>query len=87
MAQLEALMSHAELVRWMAYDAVEPIGQRRIDDGFRLLATLIYGANRGPDSPSLGPSDFLKAWEPPVEIDLEAEAAAWAAFLERRAGA
>ncbi|API58860.1 hypothetical protein BSL82_05665 [Tardibacter chloracetimidivorans] len=83
LAQLEASLSHAELVRWMAYDAVEPIGQRRIDDGFRLLAALIYSANRGKDSPELGPEDFLKTYEPPVEQDPMAEAAALAAFLDR----
>src|SRR3546814_16577576 len=71
-AQLEASMSHAELVRCMAYDLVEPIGQRRTDDGFRLLATLIYGANRGADSQSLGPDrkSVVEGKSVSVRVDL-----------------
>lgn len=82
-AHLSASLSHAELVQWMAFDAVEPIGQRRIDDGFRLLAMLIYSANRGKDSPVLKPGDFLTTWEPPVEPDPLAEVARINAFFGR----
>lgn len=52
----------------MAYDLLEPFGQRRADDGTRLLATLLFNPNRGDGQP-LAPNDFLKVWTDPAAAE------------------
>lgn len=80
-------LSSSELSEWMAYSTLEPFGQRRSDDGFRVVASLIFNSNRGKDQRPLEPSDFLRVWEPPQPPDPEAEAAALDDFLGRLAAA
>ncbi len=71
----------AELTEWQAYDLLEPFGGPRADDRARLIAALIYNANRPEQADALGTSDFLKVWEDPEEAEARALAAAhaWAA--------
>jgi hypothetical protein len=61
----------------MAFDAIEPFGQRRTDDGFRLIAALLFNANKDTTTTAMMPGDFLKVWEDPGV----AEAAKLAALL------
>lgn len=58
--ELEVSLSSHELSEWVAYAAIEPFGQGRADDGFRLLASMFYNANRGKGSRPLTAADFLK---------------------------
>jgi hypothetical protein len=67
-AELQSVLSSAELTEWMAYSLVEPFGQPRADDAARLLASLAVNAASSSGQPAT-PADFLKTWEPPVEDD------------------
>mgnify|MGYP001446350907 CR=1 FL=1 len=82
--ELARLLTSEELTEFMALDLIEPFGQRRLDDGFRLLAALIYNSNLGAGMKPLMPGDFLKVWEPPVERDLKAEAEAIFKYFQKR---
>lgn len=82
--ELGAALTSAEMTEFLALDLVEPFGQKRTDDGFRLLACLLYNSNRGKDQPALMPSDFLGVWEPVAPKDPELQMREVEAFLERR---
>ncbi|MGK2287249.1 phage tail assembly protein T [Pedomonas sp. V897] len=82
--ELGRLLTSEELTEFMALDLVEPFGQRRMDDCFRLLAALIYNSNLAGGAKVLMPGDFLKVWEPPVERDLKAEAEAIYQYFQKR---
>lgn len=82
--ELGAALTSAELTELMAFDLIEPYGTERTMDGFRLLACLKYNSTIGPDQKPLMPADFLKVYEPPVERDEEAEAAALFRHFEKR---
>lgn len=58
--ELEVSLSSRELSEWIAYSALEPFGQDRTDDGFRLLASMLFNTNRGKGARALAPGDFLK---------------------------
>lgn len=58
--ELELSLSSRELSEWIAYSSFEPFGQGRSDDGFRLLASMLYNINRGKNARPLSADDFLK---------------------------
>jgi len=64
-AELERTLTSHELAEWAAYNIVEPFGQPRTDDGFRLLAYALFNANRGKNAKPFEMGEFLKVWEPP----------------------
>jgi len=68
----------------MGFSLIEPFGSSHSDDGARLVAAMLYNSNRGKDAPALQPSDFLKAWAPPVEFDHMAGLRRLDAMLQRR---
>jgi len=84
-AELEQSLTSRELTEWMAFYRIAPFGQVRDDDRMRALLALMFNVNRGKDAQPAAPSDFLKTWEPPVEIDHAAEAAMLEAHFERLA--
>ena len=55
-----ARMSAAEFAEWMAFDSLEPIGQRREDLRMAVLAALIANQWRGKDTEPYKPADMLK---------------------------
>lgn len=70
----------AEIAEWQAYERLEPFGQRRLDDGMRLLAAILVNANRGQHSPAVEPHEFLRAWSPVAAAETDEEAAVRALF-------
>lgn len=53
-------MSAREFAEWMAFDSLEPIGQRREDLRMAVLAALIANQWRGKDTEPYKPADMLK---------------------------
>lgn len=52
-------ISSTELSEWMAFDAIDPIGELRGDARNGILASLIYNVNRGKDVKPSTPIDFM----------------------------
>lgn len=70
-------MSGEELVEWMAYDQLEPIGGTRAEQlmnyRFAMLCSLIANCNRGPKQRAYKIDDFmidtLKKFQEPTPIE------------------
>ena len=58
-------LSSRQLTEWMAYDQLEPFGERRADLRMAVLASLIANANRDPDKrrEPFTPADFMPRFE------------------------
>ncbi len=58
-------ISSRQLTEWMAYDQLEPFGERRADLRMAILASLIANANRDPDKrrEPFSPADFMPRFE------------------------
>ena len=54
-----AHISSRELSEWAAFDAQEPIGERRVDLLVAYLMSLIANVNRGKDQKAFEVKDFL----------------------------
>lgn len=54
-------MSSAEFAEWMAYDRLEPVGQRRDDVRMAFLAALIANQWRGKESEPVTPDAILRS--------------------------
>lgn len=78
-------ISSRELSEWMIFDSVEPIGDRRSDWQFAMLAAMIANVNRDrkkrsqPYTPNDFVPDFEKRWESARSPD---EATPWEHLLE-----
>ena len=71
-------MTSAELAEIMAFNMLEPIGQERIVDGFRLLASGSFTR----DGKAIPTAEFLPVWRPQSEIKQEESAAKLRAWLD-----
>lgn len=69
--ELQARMDSAEFTEWQAFDALEPIGERRADLRMALLCQLIANINRDPKRAAYSINDFLLFREPAVPADPE----------------
>lgn len=81
-------MSWHQLHAWQEYYALEPFGEEAAWLRNAMLCSLIYGANRGPNSPQRTPMDFMpfaengKPRRKPGHKVTRAEAeASWASFV------
>jgi len=52
-------MTSSELSEWMAYDSLEPFGERRADLRAGIISSLIFNVNRGKNVKPKSPMDFL----------------------------
>lgn len=80
MQELGATLSYAEFIEWQAFFALEPFGSEVGDQRAALVAATIANANRSPETPPFGLSDFmldrslrLSEPEPVPEQDLTPE--------------
>lgn len=64
-------MDSAEFTDWMAFDAIEPIGERRADLRMAQLCQLIANINRDPKQGAYALDDFLLFREPAAPVDPE----------------
>ena len=64
MAELQARMSYAEFVDWLAYYQIEPFGGVRGDLHAALVAAIIANANRDPKKrrKPYTPGEFMPDW-------------------------
>lgn len=58
-AQCQREVSAAEFSEWMAYDRIEPFGERRADLRAGIVAAVTANAFRGKDSKPFQASDFM----------------------------
>ena len=56
---LAQTMTWSQLRDWQEYYALEPFGEEAAWLRNAMLCSLIYGANRGPNSPQRTPIDFM----------------------------
>lgn len=86
-AELEARMTRSELVEWMAYDSLAPIGERRADLRAGIIAATLANVHRGKQQKPLAPTAFMP-FEPEPPRDPKAEEArlraGFAALKERQ---
>lgn len=61
--ELDRSMTAEELRAWIAFDAVEPIGERRGDLRLGILTALTANVHRDPKAPPFRPLDFIP-WDP-----------------------
>ena len=64
-AELLARTSSRELSEWMAFDAIEPLGDRRLDVLLASFMALFANANRDPKKRrrAFKVEDFLPQWD------------------------
>lgn len=78
-------MSSAELSDWVAFNAVEPIGERATQATIAILSSMFYHANRSKEQPPLSDLDYFMVGDPGAspqpEIDPEAKLRAFKAGL------
>lgn len=67
--ELQARMGSDEFTEWMAFDAIDPIGERRADYRMAQLCQLLANINRDPARPAYALDDFLLFREPAVPAD------------------
>lgn len=60
-------LTSEELTEWMVYDAMEPIGQHRLDYGFGILSALVANVNRKKGGKPFRPIDFMPFLRDPDE--------------------
>jgi len=63
--ELLATISSAELTMWRAFDTLQPIGDWRHDLGHGVVASTLANVNRGKNSESFSPRDFMPLMEKP----------------------
>lgn len=51
-------MSSAEFAEWVAWNRLEPLGERRADLRMAVLASVIANARRAENTPPIKPADF-----------------------------
>lgn len=70
-----ARISSRELVEWMAFDAVEPLGESRADLRMGIVAATVANVNRASNQPAVAPADFVPGYwdEEPDEEDAPAD--------------
>lgn len=59
MGEMMERMSSAEYHGWIAYNRMEPIGEFRADLRSAVVASTGYNIQRGKNSPSKSPKDFM----------------------------
>tara|TARA_Y100000310_G_scaffold345359_1_gene464118 strand:- start:3952 stop:4218 length:267 start_codon:yes stop_codon:yes gene_type:complete len=72
--QLLQNIDSRELAEWAAYHSIEPIGGMRGDLQAGIVASTIANVNRGKDTKSFSPSDFMpigKEAEDQTEDDMK----------------
>lgn len=62
--ELSSSLSSRELMEWMAFDSMEPIGDRRGDLQNAMLMCLLANINRDPKKSPYRVSDFIPTYEP-----------------------
>jgi len=60
--ELEASISHQELVNWQGFNLIEPIGDNRQDIQFAALLQLLTNIYRKPQTEPYPLSEFLFNW-------------------------
>lgn len=58
-------MDSAEFTEWLAFDAIEPLPDRRVEAYLAQLAQILVNVNRRADTPPYALADFLLFREPP----------------------
>jgi len=58
-ARCQLEISSAEFGEWIAYQALEPFGDRVADIRMGTIASVIANTNRGKDTPPFKPLDFV----------------------------
>jgi len=78
-----ANISSRELSEWIAYDAVSPIGESRLDLLFAYLMAVLVNVHKGKDDTPASPEDFLiDFWAERVEREPEQSLEEQRAILE-----
>ncbi len=74
-AQLMARMSGSEFQEWMAFDQIEPFGDRRADLLCGILGSIMANLHgRAKDDPAFTPDMFMPKFDPePEEVQDTAE--------------
>ena len=73
--QMLARMDSFELTEWMAYSEVEPFGAERDNLHAAIVASTIANVNRGKNSKSFSPQEFMLHTEKPKEPDVDSQIA------------
>lgn len=74
--QLLATISSSELTEWMAFDAMEPFGDRRGDLQTGIVAAAVVNHSMSPPKEAARPIDFMPLARPargPIKLDDPAE--------------
>jgi len=66
-AELKRRMSSAEFAEWVAWNRIEPLGERRADLRMAVLSSVIANAHRDPDKPPVKAIDFWFDFDQTVE--------------------
>lgn len=73
-AELHQRVDAREFAEWMAFDRIEPFGDRRADLRSATVAATIANCHRGRSSSRIYPRDFMPDFdrEPQTDADMEA---------------
>ena len=81
--ELKSRLTAAEMVEWMGFSLLEPIGDDRADDRARGIMAMVLAAS---GARNVDPVAFLPVYEPPQERDAGDDLAAVMAKMDALAG-
>ncbi len=70
MAELLARISSQELAEWMAFDSLEPIGDRRADLQAGVVCATMANLERPAGHRAYQPHEFMPGWDEPSPTEI-----------------
>ena len=63
--EIETTMDFNELMEWLAFMRLEPLGEIRADYRAGMISSVLANCNRGKDTKAFQPEDFMPFYDKP----------------------